>query len=126
MARDPKIATVPHKIIAGGDPNEIMFEVVKADGTPVLRIMGDGALGLNGNAPAPEGAALTAAVVAAASMTFTDPGGSSDYAFATATTTTPAGFSTVNEANSLLKVVQNLVLRVEQIQARLQAAGIIA
>lgn len=125
MAIDSKKSIVPHEIIMNGDASQPYFSLKKPDGTVVFTVYGDGKIGFFGKAPTGQASALTAPVVAAASMTFTDPGGSSDYAFATATTSTPAGYSSVAEANSLLKVVQNALLRIEQINTALQNAGIV-
>lgn len=74
--------------------------------------------------PAVKPTALTTAVVAAASMTFTEPG-TPDYAIQGVTQTTPFGFVNANEGNSLIKVVQNLVKRVEELESKLQGIGLL-
>ena len=68
-----------------------------------------------------EGAALTAQLT---TITHTAPG-TPDYAFGTVTTTSGAGFSTVDEANTLLKVVANLQVRMLEIEARLEAINVV-
>lgn len=68
-----------------------------------------------------EGAALTAQLT---TITHTAPG-TPDYAFGTVTTTSGAGFSSVDEANTLLKVVANLQVRMLEIEARLEAINVV-
>lgn len=68
-----------------------------------------------------QGAALTAQLT---TITHTAPG-TPDYAFGTVTTTSGAGFSSVDEANTLLKVVANLQVRMLEIEARLEAINVV-
>ena len=68
-----------------------------------------------------QGAALTAQLT---TITHTAPG-TPDYAFGTVTTTSGAGFSSVDEANTLLKVVANLQVRCAEIEARLEAINVV-
>lgn len=69
-----------------------------------------------------KGAALTAQLT---TITFTAPG-TPDYAIQDLTTTTPYGFVTKDEGNSVLSVIANLQTRVSQLESRLQALGLIA
>lgn len=66
-------------------------------------------------------AALTAQLT---TITHTAPG-TPDYAFGTVTTTSGAGFSTVDEANSLLKVVANLQVRLKEVEVILENNGLV-
>jgi hypothetical protein len=61
-------------------------------------------------------AAMTAQLT---TITHTAPG-TPDYAFGTVTTTSGAGFSSVDEANSLLAVVANLQIRLLEVEAILE------
>ena len=66
-----------------------------------------------------KGAALTAQET---TITFTEPG-TPDYAIQAVTNVAPFGFVTANEANTFIGVVENLQVRVAQLEARLQASG---
>ena len=79
--------------------------------------------GFNGVTPIARPAAITAASVASGSMTFTAPG-TPDYAFADVVSG-GYGCSTADEMRSLLKVVQNSLVRIEEIYSKLQALGLI-
>jgi len=68
-----------------------------------------------------QGAALTAQLT---TLTHTAPG-TPDYAIQNLTTTTPYGFVTADEGNSVLKVIANLQVRLAEVEARLEAAGIV-
>jgi hypothetical protein len=123
---DPKIQTVPQRIIATGNPNDVALEILAADGkTPLLKVTGDGKVALFGGTPVAKGAALSAAAVAPASFTHTTPG-ADDFAFANTINASAWGFSSQNEANSLLKAVQNAILRISELEARMVALGFIA
>lgn len=74
--------------------------------------------------PVSQQAALTAAVVAAASFTHTAPSGD-DFAIQNLTQTTPYGFVTRDEGNSVLKCVQNLLKRVEELETKLTNYGLL-
>ena len=69
-----------------------------------------------------KGAALTAQLT---TITSTAPG-TPDYAIQDLTQTTPFGFVTKDEGNSVLSVIANLQTRVSQLESRLQALGLIA
>lgn len=69
-----------------------------------------------------KGAALTAQLT---TITSTAPG-TPDYAIQDLTTTTPYGFVTKDEGNSVLAVIANLQTRVAQLESRLKALNLIA
>lgn len=69
-----------------------------------------------------QGAALTAQET---TITHTAPE-TADYAIQDFTQTTPFGFVTADEANTVLKVIANLQVRLAEVEARLEAAGIVA
>ena len=69
-----------------------------------------------------KGAALTAQLT---TITSTAPG-TPDYAIQDLTQTTPFGFVTKDEGNSVLAVIANLQTRVSQLESRLQALNLIA
>ena len=77
-----------------------------------------GMLKVNGT----QGAALTTQLT---TLTHTEPG-TPDYAIQALTTTTPAGFVTTDEGNSVLKVIANLQVRLAEVEARLEAIGLVA
>jgi hypothetical protein len=81
-----------------------------------------GTLGFYGKAPVAKGAALTAQLT---SITIADAAGTPDYALQALTTTSPYGLATQAEAITFLYVVQNLQVRVAQLEARLTAYGLI-
>lgn len=69
-----------------------------------------------------KGAALTAQLTTITSTAPVTP----DYAIQDLTQTTPFGFVTKDEGNSVLSVIANLQTRVSQLESRLQALGLIA
>ena len=69
-----------------------------------------------------KGAALTAQLT---TITSTAPG-TPDYAIQDLTQTSPFGFVTKDEGNSVLSVIANLQTRVSQLESRLQALNLIA
>jgi len=77
--------------------------------------------GFYGTTKVVQPAALTAQLV---TITHTEPA-AEDYDFGVVTTTSGAGFSSVNEANSLLKVVANLQIRLKQIENVLENNGLV-
>ncbi len=68
------------------------------------------------------GAALTAQLT---TITHTEPG-TPDYAIQGVTSTSPFGFVTADEGNSVLKVIANLQTRLAEVEARLEALDLIA
>lgn len=80
-------------------------------------------VGFWGAAPVVQPAALTAALTA---ITIADAAGTPDYALQAVINTNAYGFASAAEAITFLYVVQNLQARVAQLEARLEAAGLIA
>ena len=79
-------------------------------------------LGFWGKAPVSQPAALT---VQSTSITHTAPV-SDDFAIQDLTSTTPFGFVTKDEGNTVLKVILNLQTRLAEVEARLESTGLIA
>lgn len=94
----------------GGD------ELVVASGG-VLNIETGGIVKANGT----QGAALTAQLT---TITHTAPG-TPDYALQNLVQNTGFGFVTADEGNSVLKVIANLQVRLAEVEARLEAAGLV-
>lgn len=76
---------------------------------------------LDGARFVPEVAANTAALT---TITSTAPG-TPDYAIQDLTQTTPFGFVTKDEGNTVLSVIANLQTRVSQLESKLQTYGIL-
>lgn len=79
-------------------------------------------VGFWGAAPVDQPAALTAGLT---TITHTAPG-TPDYAIQNLTTSTPYGFVSADEGNTVLKVIANLQVKVAELEARLEECGIIA
>lgn len=84
----------------------------------VLDIEAGGQIHTNGA----QGAALTAQDT---TITHTAPG-TPDYAIAALTQTSPFGFASGDEGHTVLKVIANLQVRLAEVEARLEAAALIA
>jgi len=69
-----------------------------------------------------QGAALTAQLT---QITPADAAGTPDYAIAAITQTTPFGFASAQEAITLLYVIQNLQVRLAEVEARLEAVSLV-
>ena len=82
-----------------------------------------GKVGFYGTAPVVQGAALTAQLT---SITIADAAGTPDYALQAVINTNAYGFASAAEAITFLYVVQNLQVRVAQLEARIEATGLIA
>lgn len=67
-------------------------------------------------------AALTAQLT---TITPADAAGTPDYAIAAVTNSSPFGFSNAAEAITLLYVIRNLQVRLAEVEARLEAAGLV-
>lgn len=80
-------------------------------------------VGLWGVTPVVQPAALTAQLT---TITPADAAGTPDYAIAAVTSSSPFGFSNAAEVITLLYVIKNLQVRQAEIEARLEAAGIVA
>ena len=70
-----------------------------------------------------QGAALTTQLT---TITIADAAGTPDYALQALTTSSPYGLATAAEAITLQYVVQNLQVRVAELEARLVALNLIA
>lgn len=80
-----------------------------------------GTVGFYGKTPVAKGAALTTQLTTITSTAPTTP----DYAIQNLTSTTPFGFVTRDEGNSVLSVIANLQTRVSELESRLQAYGLL-
>lgn len=104
--------------------NEDYIGVGSPDGTIVGR--SDAPVTINGSSlnfgSGIKGAALTAQLT---SITIADAAGTPDYAIQAVINTNAYGFASAQEAISFLYVVQNLQVRLAQVEARLEAAGLI-
>ena len=79
-------------------------------------------VGFYGVTPVVQGAALTAQLT---TITHTA-AGTPDYAIQNLTNSSPYGFVTADEGNSVLAVIANLQARLAQVEARLETVGLIA
>lgn len=79
-------------------------------------------IGFWGTTPVVKPAALTTALT---TITPADAAGTPDYAIAAVTNSSPYGLSNAAEVITLLYVVQNLQVRVAELEARLEGCGII-
>lgn len=79
-------------------------------------------LEVNGTSLTLNGAALTAQET---TITHTAPT-TADYAVQDLTSTSPFGFVTKDEGNTVLQVIANLQTRLAEVEARLEAAGVVA
>lgn len=80
-------------------------------------------VGFWGAAPVDQPASLTAQL---ATITMADAAGTPDTTIAAVTSTTPWGFSNAAETITLLYTVRNLQVRLAEVEARLEEAGLIA
>jgi hypothetical protein len=79
-------------------------------------------LGFFNKTPVVQPSALTAQL---ASLTHTEPS-TPDYAIQDLTNSSPYGFVTKDEGNTVLKVIKNLQTRVQELETKLESLGIIA
>ena len=79
-------------------------------------------IGFYNTTPVVQGAALTAQ---STTLTHTAPG-TEDFAIAALTQTSPFGFAAGDEGHTVLKVIANLQTRLAEVEARLEAIGIVA
>jgi hypothetical protein len=105
-------------------PNTIAVGVAFEDAQLNGAIMGKagGTAGFYGTTPVVQGAALTTQLT---SITSTAPG-TADFAIQDLTQSTPFGFVTKDEGNTVLAVIANLQARLAQVEARLETVGLIA
>ena len=106
--------------MANTKPIGVAFSDPALDGA----IMGatGGTAGFFGTTPTTKPAANTAALT---TITSTAPG-TPDYAVQDLTQTTPYGFASQDEGNSVLSVVSNLQVRVSQLETKFKALGLLS
>lgn len=92
-----------------------------SDGT-VLGQSASDKIAFHGSTPVAQGAALTAQLT---TITHTAPG-TPDYAIQNLTNSSGFGFVTADEGNTVLSVIANLQARLAQVEARLEANGLVA
>lgn len=80
-------------------------------------------VGFHGATAVDQGAALTTQLT---TITIADSAGTPDYALQALTTTSPYGLATAAEAISLLYVIQNLQVRLAEVEQRLEEKGFVA
>lgn len=101
-------------------------KVYKTDGGDTLVVASGGSLNLETGAKikvdGSQPAALTAQLT---TITIADAAGSPDYAIAAVTNSSPYGFSNAAEAITLLYVIKNLQTRLAEVEARLEAVGLV-
>lgn len=83
----------------------------------------DDLIGFWGADPVDQPAALTAALT---TISIADAAGTPDYALQAVINSSAYGFASAAEAISTLYVIQNLQVRVAELEARLEEAGLIA
>jgi hypothetical protein len=101
-------------------PVGVAYEDPQLDGAIIGK--SGGTAGFYGTTPVAQGAALTAQLT---TITSTAPG-TADYAIQDLTQTTPFGFATKDEGNTVLAVIANLQARLAQVESRLETVGLIA
>jgi len=106
--------------IAGGN-DFLVFDSTNSNEKITIGSSGQ-KIGFYGTTPAAQGAALTAQLT---TITHTAPS-SDDFAIQNLTTTSPFGFVTADEGNTVLKVIANLQTRLAEVEARLETPGLIA
>lgn len=113
------VTTVGPTIAPQGETNIDLIIIPKGTGDLILgsNTAGEG-LGFYGVTPVVKGAALTAQDT---TLTHTAPG-TPDFAIQDLTTTTPFGFVTKDEGNTVLQVIVNLQTRVAELEARLDSS----
>lgn len=116
--------TVPTDGTAGFAPGCIFQHLDGADGATVLYVNAGTATSCDFD---PVFAAAQGAALTAAHATLTQAGtDSGDVAIQAITTSTPAGFASTAEGEAVVATVINNAARLAEIEARLEAAGIIA
>lgn len=101
-------------------------KVYKKSGGDVLVIASGGVIDIETGAivkaNGTQGAALTTQLT---TITPADAEGTPDYAIAAITQTTPFGFASAQEAITCLYVIKNLQVRLAEVEARLEALGLV-
>jgi hypothetical protein len=97
-------------------------QTIKSDDGLAIGQSSSDLVGFWGATPVDQPAALTAQVT---TLTHAAPG-TPDYTIAALTTTSPAGFASIDEGTTVVACVRNLQVRLAEVEARLEEAGIIA
>ena len=115
---DLKIATTNGGTVELGDGTTL------SGGTTTGLVVGSTSqkVGFYGTTPVVKGAALTAQLT---TLTPADAAGTPDYATAAITNSSPFGFASAQEAITVLYVIQNLQTRLAEVEARLEAVGLV-
>lgn len=100
-------------------PIGFAYEDMELDGTCLGK--SSGTLGFYGTTPVSRATALTAQLTTITSVA----PGTPDYAIQDLTQTTPYGFATKDEGNTVLTVISNLQDRVAQLETRLKTYGLL-
>lgn len=101
-------------------------KVYKKDGGDTQVIASGGALNIEtGGIITVDGAQPVALTAQLTTISIADAAGTPDYALQALTTTSPYGLATAAEAITLLYVIQNLQTRLAQVEARMEAIGLI-
>jgi tryptophan synthase alpha subunit len=106
--------------MANSKPVGIAFEDPVLDGATIGK--SNGTAGFFGTDPVPKAAALTAGLT---HLTAKLPV-AYDYVIADLTQTTPFGFVSANEGQTVLTVIANLQTRVTELESRLRTYGLLA
>lgn len=101
-------------------PVGVAYEDPQLDGAVIGK--SGGTTGFFGTTPVAKGAALTTALT---TISIADAAGTPDYAIAAVTNSSPYGFSNAAETITLLYVIKNLQTRVNELETRMQAYGLL-
>jgi len=112
---------MPHGWIVTPDTNGSPVIQWKDSSDNLVFELGINKIGFLGKAGIVKPAALTAKDT---SITHTAPG-TPDFAIQDLTTTTPFGFADQDEGNTVLQVILNLQTRVNELETKLQALGLL-
>lgn len=102
-------------------PIGVAYEDQQLDGAVIGK--SGGTAGFFGTTPVSKPAALTTQLT---SITIADAAGTPDYALSALTTTLPYGLATKEEAVTLLYVIQNVQVRIGELEAKVKALGLIS
>lgn len=102
-------------------PIGVAYEDQQLDGAVIGK--SGGTAGFFGTTPVSKPAALTTQLT---SITIADAVGTPDYALSALTTTLPYGLATKEEAVTLLYVIQNVQVRIGELEAKVKALGLIS
>lgn len=102
-------------------PIGVAYEDQQLDGAVIGKL--GGTAGFYGTTPIAKPAALTTQLT---SITIADAAGTPDYALSALTTSSPYGLATAAEAITLLYVIQNLQVRVGELETKIKALGLIS